>query len=272
VDVEALVTGKSARRGVPHVAGVAIRSGDTLRADLIVDATGRGSKSSKWLGAIDAMAPHEESEDCGFTYYTRYFRGTVPAPRTPPLVPFGTVSLLTLPADNDTWSVTFFAASDDKAVRASSCTNPSAGRGLTVGFKHGLLLRDALREAGDDPHALALRFDELTEERITPWYRAQIAWDRTRFATMRALADGREPPPPRDELAKGIGALLACMPADPDLFRAALEYIGTLTPVQEILRRPDVGAKIATAMQAIRESGAPALPGPNREQLLALVG
>jgi hypothetical protein len=62
------------------------------------------------------------------------------------------------------------------------------------------------------------------------------------------------------------------MPADPDLFRAGLEYVGTLTPVQEILRRPEVQTKIAAAMQAVRASGPPpGLPGPNRGQLLALL-
>jgi 2-polyprenyl-6-methoxyphenol hydroxylase-like FAD-dependent oxidoreductase len=330
-DVEALVAGQTACGRVPHVVGVKLRGGETLRADLVVDATGRGSKSSKWLSALGAAAPYEESEDSGFTYYTRYFSGNMPVRRTGTLTPVGTVSLLTLPGDHSTWSVTFFAASDDKAVRrlrepdvwtralrafplhshwldgepltdvvtmsgvvdryrrfvvdgvpvatgfvavahAASCMNPSHGRGLTVGFKHGLLLRDVLREAGDDPLGLVTRFDELTEERIAPWYRAQIAVDRMRFATVRALADGREPPPPRDELAKAIGALFMCMTMDPDLYRAALEYTGTLTPVQEILRRPDVAAKIAAGMRAIGASGPPpSPPGPNREELLALV-
>src|SRR5215471_3889553 len=117
VDVESLVAHEARAAGVPHVAGVITREGETLRADLVVDATGRGSKSSKWLVALGAATPYEEAEDCGFTYYTRYFRGKIPAPRSVPLTPFGTVSLLTLPGDNDTWSITFFTASDDKAMR-----------------------------------------------------------------------------------------------------------------------------------------------------------
>lgn len=332
VDVEKLVAGTATRDGVPHVSGVVTRAGETLRSDLVVDATGRGSKSSAWLAALGAPAPYEEEADCGFTYYTRYFRGAPPAVRSGPSTRYGTITLLTLPGDNDTWSVTIFTASDDKPLRrlreadlwtsvvralpqhahwlegepitdvlamsgivdryrrfvvdgrpvatgfvavadASCCTNPSAGRGLTVGFKHGLALRDALREAGDDPYTLAARFDAVTESAIVPWYRAQIAMDRARFAEMRALAEGREPPPPADDLGRECLTLFACMAADPDLFRSALEYIGTLTPVQEVLRRPPVIAKLAAAAEAQRSAGAPpALPGPNRTQLLALVG
>jgi 2-polyprenyl-6-methoxyphenol hydroxylase-like FAD-dependent oxidoreductase len=331
VDVDRLVAGAATRDGVPHVAGVATRAGETLRADLVVDATGRGSKSSAWLAALGAPAPSEEEADCGFTYYTRYFRGAQPAMRGPVSTRYGTITLLTLPGDNDTWSVTIFTASDDKPLRrlreadvwtsviramplhthwldgepitdvlamsgivdryrrfvvddrpvatgfvavadASACTNPSAGRGLTVGFKHGLALRDSLREAGNDPYALAMRFDAVTESAIVPWYRAQIAVDHARFAEMRALAEGRDPPPPTDELARQCIALFACMGADPDLFRAALEYIGTLTPVQEVLRRPDVLAKFEAATAAQRAAGPPpAMPGPNRAQLLALL-
>jgi hypothetical protein len=63
------------------------------------------------------------------------------------------------------------------------------------------------------------------------------------------------------------------MTADPDLFRAALEYIATLTPVQEILRRPDVTRRLGVAMEAMR-SASPMpmpMPGPTRAELLALV-
>ena len=114
---DALVAGESTSAGVPHVIGVKTSTGETLRADLVVDATGRGSKSSRWLESLGAVPPHEECDDCGFTYYTRYYRGAPPAFLTGPLVPFGTVALITLPGDNDTWSVTIFTASDDHALR-----------------------------------------------------------------------------------------------------------------------------------------------------------
>ena len=155
---------------------------------------------------------------------------------------------------------------------AWACTNPSAGRGLTVGFLHALRLRDALRAHGDNPGALVEDFDRRTEEDIAPWYHAQIAVDRTRFGDMVAIREGREPTPPTDELARRIGSLLSSMVADPDLFRDAMEYVGTVTPVQTILQRPEVIQRIAAAREAMKDTPRPAIPGPNRAQLLQIAG
>jgi 2-polyprenyl-6-methoxyphenol hydroxylase-like FAD-dependent oxidoreductase len=74
-------------------------------------------------------------------------------------------------------AATGFAAVAD----AAACTNPSAGRGLTVGLLHARCLRDALRTAGDDPRALVEQFDRTTESEIAPWYHAQVAVDRARW-------------------------------------------------------------------------------------------
>jgi hypothetical protein len=154
---------------------------------------------------------------------------------------------------------------------AWACTNPSAGRGLTVGFLHARQLRDVVREAGDNPRALAEEFDRRTEAEVTPWYDAQIALDRTRVAEMDALRAGRHPPPPVDELARAILSLLSTIMADPDLFRVAMEYIGTVTPVQKLLRRPDVVERIRAVRQALQDRPPMPMPGPNRDQLLELV-
>ena len=52
----------------------------------------------------------EEQADCGFIYYTRYFQGTMPQRRSSVLTAIGSISVLTLVADNDTWSVTIFTS------------------------------------------------------------------------------------------------------------------------------------------------------------------
>jgi 2-polyprenyl-6-methoxyphenol hydroxylase-like FAD-dependent oxidoreductase len=295
----------------------------------VIDATGRQSCSPQWLAAIGARRPYEAQEDCGFTYYTRYFSGSVPQRRAGPLMPIGSITLLTLPGDNDTWSVTIFVATGDQPLKtlrhdeqwtrviracplhahwldgvpstpvlamsgiadryrrfvvdgapivtgfvavadAWACTNPSAGRGLTVGFLQTLRLRDSIRASGDDPRALVEEFDRRTEAEITPWYHAQIAVDRTRFAQMEASREGREPTPPDNELARRIGSLMSLLGADPDLFRAGMEYIGTITPVQTILERPEVVQRMAAAREAIKGRPTPPVPGPTRGQLLQL--
>jgi hypothetical protein len=59
--------------------------------------------------------------------------------------------------------------------------------------------------------------------------------------------------------------------ADPDLFRAALEYIGTITPIQQILTRPAVQERIRAVREAFKDAPPPSLPGPNRQQLLEIV-
>ena len=155
---------------------------------------------------------------------------------------------------------------------AWACTNPSAGRGLTVGFLHALRLRDAVRAHGDDPRALVEDFDRRTEAEIAPWYHAQIAVDRARFGEMVAIREGREPTPPADALARRIGGLMSSMATNPDLFRDAFEYIGTVTPVQEILERPEVVQRMAVAREALKGKPRPPIPGPNRTQLLQFVG
>src|SRR5690349_12232299 len=78
VQVAGFLTGASVIPDVPHITGVKTTAGEDLRADFVIDAMGRGSTSPRWLGAIGAQSPHEEHADCGFTYYTRYFRGTQP--------------------------------------------------------------------------------------------------------------------------------------------------------------------------------------------------
>lgn len=46
----------------------------TLPADLVVDCTGRGSRSPHWLRGWGFEAPPEERVDCGIGYATAYFR------------------------------------------------------------------------------------------------------------------------------------------------------------------------------------------------------
>jgi 2-polyprenyl-6-methoxyphenol hydroxylase-like FAD-dependent oxidoreductase len=321
--VTELIAGRSALPAVPHTIGVRTSAGDELHADLVVDATGRRSRAPELLARLGAAPPHEQAEDSGFAYYTRYFTGPArPAINGPWLTPIGTITLLTLMGDNDTWSVTIFAASGDGALKelrypdcysrvvracpvqahwldgepitgvlpmaggldryrrfvadgspvvtgfaavgdAWACTNPSAGRGLSVGLVHAQLLRRAVRDHLDDPAAFARAFDDATERMVAPFYWSQVRGDRARVAEMTALREDRpwSPPPSR------MTGLIKGAQCDADLFRAFTEVIVCLATTQEVLARPEVRDKVE------RWSREPALapPGPDRQQLLRLL-
>lgn len=327
VRVAGLIAGPPVRSATPHVTGVRTEQGEAIAADLVIDAGGRGSRAAEWLAALGAPPLHEEAADCNFTYSTRYFRGNRPEPLGPLVTELGSISILTLPAEDDSWSVTLFASSADRELRALrdadawtrvvaacpmhahwldgepisdilamsgvvdryrafladgapvatgfvavadawACTNPSAGRGLTVGMKHVLLLRDTLRALADDPWAFALHFHEETERALTPWFRAQIAIDRARFGEMEADRGHAVAPVP-DALVDDLRLLVSAMAGDPDIYRLALEFLAALAPLQEIMARPGVRERLEGAAA---QGGPPGrFPAPSRTELVALV-
>lgn len=121
VTVTGMTTGPESIAGVPHVTGVLTGQGTPIRADLVVDATGRRSAVMGMLEAAGCRRPVEEREESGFVYYTRHFRsadGALPALRATFLQHFEGVSLLTLPCDSGVWGVAFIAAAHDKPLRA----------------------------------------------------------------------------------------------------------------------------------------------------------
>jgi 2-polyprenyl-6-methoxyphenol hydroxylase-like FAD-dependent oxidoreductase len=116
------VTALESRRigGRLHVTGVRDDGGRMLPADLVVDAMGRRSQLPALLADAGGDPVLEEAEDSGFLYYTRFFRSAdarLPEPRAPLLSHLGSFSLLTLPADAGTWSVTAYAASGDRPLK-----------------------------------------------------------------------------------------------------------------------------------------------------------
>jgi len=118
--VAGLVTGAAVLAGVPHVTGVKTKAGEVITADLVVDMTGRRSALPGWLTDVGARPPVEELEESGFVYYGRHFRsadGSVPPMFGPPQIPWGTLTSLTLPADNGTWCVALVASAKDTALR-----------------------------------------------------------------------------------------------------------------------------------------------------------
>jgi flavin-dependent dehydrogenase len=302
--------------------GVRTAAGEELRADLVIDALGRRTPVPDWIVEVGGQPPAVESQDCGFVYYSRNYRGDLPQLRGPIGSQLGSLSMLTLPADNGTWSVTVVASTGDaplkelrhpdvfdRVVRAHplqahwldgepmpdvppmagvldryhryvvdgtpvvtgllavgdswACTNPSAGRGISVGLLHAQLLRDVVRASHGDPGELATAWDEATERVVTPHYRAQRAADTARVAEMEALRRGVEPPPVDPEIKR----FLVASGQDADVFRAFLESMTCLALTDEVMARPAIRAKV----EELGDGELRGLPAPSREQLLALI-
>jgi 2-polyprenyl-6-methoxyphenol hydroxylase-like FAD-dependent oxidoreductase len=328
--VGGLLAGPSVVKGIPHVTGVRTVDGEEFSADLVVDATGRGSKLPSWLEALGARRPIEEAETSGFIYYTQYFRcktGALPLCRAALMTYFHSFSLLTLPGDAGTWSVTVVITSRDQALKklrdpkhwralvaacplhahwldgepitdvllmggildryrrfvvdgapvatgvlgvgdSWACTNPSLGRGIAMGLMHALGTSEAVRQHPDNPLALALAQDTMTETRVTPWYRNTIEIDRAWFARFNALIEGGPEPQPTDPRARVAKALSVAMMYDPDLFRAANEMRSLLALPKEVMARPglvDRIREVADTHEAV------IAPGPSRRELLDML-
>ncbi len=301
IRIRELITDKSAICGVPHVVGVRTTSGEEIRAELVVDAMGRQSPAREWIISAGGRSPIEEAQDCNFVYFTRYFSGHQRPRRIGRvLTPMGVFSIITPYGDNDTWSITLYTSSKNKAMRALrdpatfhrvvsacpeqahwldgepitpvrmlagvldryrrfvvdgrpvvtgfaavgdawGCTNPSAGRGLSIGLLHAQVLRDVARRHIDHPEAFARDYDAETERQVGPFYRNQIAADRARIAEMNALDEGLPVPPANPIMAR----LLVAASRDADVFRGMLEIAMCVALPQEVIARPHVAARLA---------------------------
>lgn len=120
--VTELTRGRDVIESVPHVSGVRTSDGATIPARIVIDAAGRRSTLGPLLEAVRAAPPDEVKEDSRFAYYTRFYRrfddSDVPRPFVARLIPQGSISLLLLPGDNETWSVTFFGTTADRKLRS----------------------------------------------------------------------------------------------------------------------------------------------------------
>jgi hypothetical protein len=244
-----------------------------------------------------------------------------------PVTHIGTFSLLTLPADNHTWSVTVFTDIGERLFKrlrdrevwtalvaacprhahwldgdpitdvlpmggivdryrrfrvgdrpvatgiaavgdACACTNPSNGRGMSLGLMHVQRLRDVIRDHLADPLELAEAWDAVTEAELRPWYRENLEEDRVRIAEIAKLRQGLEPTSEPGSRAALHAALLAAVPYDADAFRAHVAWRSCLTRLEETFANQ---AFVERVHEIARDRERPPLAGPNQSQLLELL-
>jgi 2-polyprenyl-6-methoxyphenol hydroxylase-like FAD-dependent oxidoreductase len=325
-----LLTERTGVCGVPHICGVRTESGEQLRADLVVDMSGRRSPLPQWRVDVGARPPREICEDSGFVYYARHYRapdGRMPVPFGPPLMPLGTISSVTLPADNGTWCVVIVAAAHDRALHglrdaarwertvralplvahwldgeavedrvrtiakiedrhrdfvidgrpvatgvvavgdAWACTNPSRGRGASIGMLHGLALRQTLREVGlNDPSQFSVAFNRATATEVEPWFAWSRFESRHRLVEIDAGIRGEnyEPRDGRWEMEK---ALAAAAPTDPDCLRIYVRAALLIESLEDGLTTDHMADRAISLGADWRDRP---IPAPDRSALVAM--
>jgi 2-polyprenyl-6-methoxyphenol hydroxylase-like FAD-dependent oxidoreductase len=149
---------------------------------------------------------------------------------------------------------------------AWACTNPSLGRGISLGVRHAVMLRDAVRTTGlDDPEGLVLAFDEATERDLTPWYRSTVWHDRRRLADIDADVAGVVPE--RDRAWTDYLRYAAKAFDDPAVLLP--EFLGTFRLErlpEDLVADPTVLARLDELGAVVGESAV------RREDLLAAIG
>jgi 2-polyprenyl-6-methoxyphenol hydroxylase-like FAD-dependent oxidoreductase len=327
--VAGLVTGSELIDGVPHVVGVKTEAGETVLGDVIIDASGRRTSVPAMVEAAGGRRPLERSEDVGFVYNTRYYRGAdLPEYRGDFLAAVGSISILTVPGDDGHWSVTLYHSPHDKAMRkvrdgkifdrvvralplhahwvdgrpvsdvvsmastanatrqfvvdgqpcvtgllpvgdAWGFTNPSIGRGITLGLKHAAAVADAICPVLDRPDEMAASWGHATRLHAQPWHDATVEFDRVRGPEVEAARLGEpDPHDPADPAVAGTRAFFSATHYDPQVLSWFFEIGGCFALPTEVLSRPGVLERVI----AIASENPPYVtPGPDRSQLEALL-
>jgi 2-polyprenyl-6-methoxyphenol hydroxylase-like FAD-dependent oxidoreductase len=145
-----------------------------------------------------------------------------------------------------------------------ACTNPSVGRGVSIGAIHAVALRDLLHEVPDDLAELGRAWHDSTMATVEPWYRGTLAFDRGRLDEIHAGIEEREfEPEPEYEMTM---ALQAATMKDPEMLRTFLDIAGVIEAPDEVFARPGLFERVIELGRGWRDEQ---LPGLSRAELLA---
>ena len=154
---------------------------------------------------------------------------------------------------------------------AWGCTNPSVGRGATIGLMHAVALRDLLREReaplGRAGGVRANVGPKSPRRPSSPSIATTLSFDHHRLAEIDAQIAGR--PYVTDDESWIVGqAITNGSGHHPELLRAAVDLANLLASPAEVLARPGV----AEAMAPFVGRAAELPPGPSRAEFLELLG
>jgi len=117
---------RGAAGGPPRVLGALLREAsgreEHVRADLVIDASGRRSAILRWLEALGVVAPAQESEECGIFYASRFYRlrpgASEPRREGPIGADLGYMKFAIFNGDSRIFSITLAASPEDAPLRS----------------------------------------------------------------------------------------------------------------------------------------------------------
>jgi 2-polyprenyl-6-methoxyphenol hydroxylase-like FAD-dependent oxidoreductase len=293
---------------VPVVTGVDLASGASVRADLVVDASGRRSALPEWFATAGLRAPVEERQDCGFFYLTRYYSVNagceLPVSTIPASVALDYATVFALGADNDTFSLTVTLSVDDphrSALRdprrfeaflhavphsepwirvgepisdistmsrienrrrrtttssgpiagglvvigdAALHTNPTLGRGISMGLMHAQRLAEVAGLVDDDPVGFVDTFSEWTDDHLGVWYDTQVAADANSLERLAAGRLGQRVEPPDTPAARFGAAAFRCAANDEVVGVAVAKMAHLFASPSDAFGVPEVAGRV----------------------------
>jgi 2-polyprenyl-6-methoxyphenol hydroxylase-like FAD-dependent oxidoreductase len=148
-------------------------------------------------------------------------------------------------------------------------TNPSIGRGVTLGILHAIEAIPALSDKVGDPGAMATAWADVTASSAAPWHDATVQFDRLRGPEVEAFRQGLpDPHDPNDMMIAGTRALDSARHYDAEVLHAFGSAMSCFELPSQLMARPGVFEKVLEVAMANPPYQCPA---PTRAELEELV-
>jgi 2-polyprenyl-6-methoxyphenol hydroxylase-like FAD-dependent oxidoreductase len=146
-------------------------------------------------------------------------------------------------------------------------TNPSYGRGVSLGLSHAFLLADLLAEHGSAGGEFPAEFARRTQALVRPWYEEALANDRGRAGLWEATLHGQSMGRPPAGVVN-FGMAVAASTGDAVVWRRVANVMMMLAEPAALYADPEIGQRIGRVL-----AGGPPmqLPGASRADLVAAV-
>jgi 2-polyprenyl-6-methoxyphenol hydroxylase-like FAD-dependent oxidoreductase len=124
-------------------------------------------------------------------------------------------------------------------------TNPTLGRGISMGLVHAQHLAEVAHRAGDDPVGFVAAFAEWTDAHLGVWYDTQVAADANALDRLAAGLRGERLELPNAPAARFAAAAFLCAAHDEVVGTAAAKMAHLFASPAEAFGDPLVASRIS---------------------------